>query len=77
MRNSDFSEIISILKSALPGRSVQEVCREHKIDEATLHQWKAKYGGMETTDIRRLHELEDENRRLKQMYADLLLKIAR
>ena len=79
MRNSEFSEdeIISILQAAHAGRTVEELCREHQITEATLYQWKAKYGGMEATDLQRLHELEDENRRLKQMYADLLLKIAR
>ena len=79
MRNSEFSEdeIISILQAAHAGRTVEELCREHQITDATFYQWKAKYGGMEATDLRRFHELEDENRRLKQMYADLLLKIAR
>lgn len=79
MRKSDFSEdqIISILKAVDAGRSLQDVCREHDISEATYYQWKSKYSGMQAADIRRLRELEDENRLLKQKYADLLLKIAR
>ena len=79
MRKIEFSEdkIVAILKAVKAGRTVDDVCREHQISEATYHQWKAKYGGMEAADIRRLHELEDENRRLKQRYTDLLLKIAR
>jgi putative transposase len=79
MRKSDFSEdqIISILKAVDVGRTLQDVCREHDISEATYYQWKSKYSGMQAADIRRLRELEDENRLLKQKYADLLLKIAR
>jgi putative transposase len=79
MRKSDFSEdqIISILKAVDAGRTLQDVCREHDISEATYYQWKSKYSGMQAADIRRLRELEDENRLLKQKYADLLLKIAR
>ena len=56
------------------GRTVREVCREHEISDATYYQWKSKYGGMQASDIKRLRELEDENRRLKQMSADLLLE---
>ena len=79
MRKSDFSEdqIISIVKAVDAGRTLQDVCREHDISEATYYQWKSKYSGMQAADIRRLRELEDENRLLKQKYADLLLKIAR
>ena len=79
MRKREFSEeeIISILKLVQAGRTVKDVCCEHEISEATYYQWKAKYGGMEPADIPRLRELEDENRRLKQKCADLLLKIAR
>lgn len=79
MRKRDFSEeeIISILKLVQAGRTVEDVCCEHEISEATYYRWKAKYGGMEAADIPRLRELEDENRRLKQKYADLLLKVAR
>jgi len=79
MRKSEFGDpqIISILKAVEAGRTVSEVCREHEINEATYYEWKSKYGGMEASDMRRLRELEDENRLLKQKYADLLLKIAR
>ena len=55
------------------GRTVKAVCREYGIAEATYYRWKSKYGGMEASDIKRLKELEEENRRLKQMYADLSL----
>jgi putative transposase len=76
MRKSKFSEnqIIAILKDVEKGRSVKDVCRDSSISEATYYQWKSKYGGMEASDIRRLRDLEDENRRLKQMYADLSLE---
>jgi putative transposase len=76
MRKSKFSEhqIIAILKAVEAGRTVRDVCREHEISEATYYQWKSKYGGMEASDIRRLRELEEENRRLKAMYAELSLE---
>ena len=76
MRKSRFSEsqIVQILKSVEAGRTVKEVCREHSISDATYYNWKSKYGGMEASDIKRLKELEDENRRLKQMFADLSLE---
>ena len=79
MRKSEFSElqIVSILKAVDAGRTIKDVCREHEIGEATYYQWKSKYGGMEAADIRRLRELEDENRKLKQKYADLLQKLPR
>lgn len=68
MRKSRFSEnqIITILKEVEKGRAAKDVCREHSVSEATYYQWKSKYGGMEASDIKRLRELEDENRRLKQ-----------
>jgi putative transposase len=74
MRKSKFSEhqIIAILKAVEAGRTVKDVCREHEISDATYYQWKSKYGGMQASHIKRLRELEDENRRLKQMSADLL-----
>lgn len=50
-----------------------DLCREHGISPATYYKWKAKYGGMEASDVKRLQELESENRRLKQMYAELSL----
>ena len=76
MRKSKFSEhqIIAILKAVEAGRSVRDVCREHEVSEATYYKWKSKYGGMQASDIKRLRELEDENRRLKQMYAELSLE---
>ena len=75
MRKSKFSEnqIITILKAVEAGRAVREVCREHEVSEATYYKWKSKYGGMQASDIKRLRELEEENRRLKQMYAELSL----
>ena len=76
MRKSKFSEhqIIAILKAVETGRTVRDVCREHEISDATYYQWKSKYGGMQASDIKRLRELEEENRRLKQISADLLLE---
>ncbi len=76
MRKSRFSEhqIIAILKEVEKGRVVKDICREHSVSEATYYQWKAKYGGMEASDIKKLRALEEENRRLKQMYADLSLE---
>jgi len=76
MRKSRFTEtqIIGILKGVEAGRAVKEVCREHSISEATYYQWRSKYGGMEAADIKRLKELEEENRKLKMMVADLSLE---
>jgi putative transposase len=76
MRKSRFTEtqIVKILKEVEGGRQVKEVCREYGVSDAAYYNWKFKYGGMEASDIRRLKEMEDENRRLKQMFADLSLK---
>ena len=76
MRKSRFSEhqIVRLLKEVEGGRNVKEVCREQGISEGTYYNWKAKYGGMEASDLQRLRELEAENRRLKQIYADLSLE---
>tara|TARA_R110002110_G_C13332566_1_gene706975 strand:+ start:76 stop:342 length:267 start_codon:yes stop_codon:yes gene_type:complete len=76
MKKARFTEtqIIKVLKEVEGGRLVKEVCREYGISDATYYNWKSKYGGMEASDIRRLKELEDENRRLKQMYADISLE---
>jgi len=76
MKKSRYSEtqIVKILKQVEAGKLVKDVCREFGISDATYYNWKAKYGGMEASDIKRLKDLEDENRRLKQMYADLSLE---
>ena len=76
MKKSRYSEtqLVKILKEVEGGRLVKEVCREYGISDATYYTWKAKYGGIEASDIKRLKELEDENRRLKQMYTDLSLE---
>jgi putative transposase len=75
MKKTRYSEhqIIKVLKEVEGGRNVKDICREYGISEATYYNWKSKYGGMESSDIKRLKELEDENRRLKQMYADISL----
>ena len=76
MKRSRFSEhkIIRILKEGEAGRSPQEICRDYGISNATYYNWKAKYGGMEPSQLKRLKELESENNKLKQMYADLSLQ---
>ena len=68
------TQIARILKEAEAGRAVKDVCREYGVSNATFYKWKSKYGGMEVSDIQRLKELEEETRRLKQMYADLSLE---
>ena len=68
------SQIVAILKEAEAGIPLPELCRRHGIGQSTFYKWRSKYGGMEASDVRRLKELEEENRRLKQMYADLSLK---
>ena len=68
------SQIVKILKEVEGGRLVKEVCREYSVSDATYYNWKAKYGGMEASDIKRLKDLEDENRRLKSMFAELSLE---
>jgi putative transposase len=75
VKKSRFSEekIIAVLKQAEAGVKATELCRKHGISQATLYNWKAKYGGMEPSQLRRLKELEAENNRLKRMYADLSL----
>ena len=66
-------QIVSILKEAEAGTSTVELSRKYGVSQNTFYNWKAKYGGMMVSDIRRLRQLEDENRRLKQIVADLTL----
>jgi len=75
MKKSRYSEqqIIAILKQGEAGVPVADLCREHGIGKSTYYKWKSKYGGMEANELVRLRELEAENRRLKEMYADLSL----
>lgn len=76
MKRSKFSDsqIMAILKQAEAGPPVPELCREHGISSATFYKWRAKYGGMDASMMARLKELEEENRRLKKMYAEERLK---
>ena len=68
------SQIVAMLKEAEVGMPIKDLCRKYGIGNSTFYKWREKYGGMEASDVRRLKELEEENRRLKQMYADLSLK---
>ena len=76
MKRSRFtdSQILAILKQAEAGTPVPELCREHSMSSATFYKWRAKYGGMDASLMARLKELEEENRRLKKMYAEERLK---
>jgi len=76
MKKSRYKEtqIVGILKEVEAGRQVKDVCREYGISDGTYYNWKSKYGGMEASDIKKLRDLKEENRRLKQMYADLSLE---
>jgi putative transposase len=73
LRYSD-SQIMAILKQANSGTPVPELCRKHGMSSASFYKWRAKYGGMDTSMVFRLKELEDENRRLKKLYAEEPLK---
>jgi len=72
MRKSKFTEqqIIGAIRQVEAGVPVKDICRELGIARPTFYRWQAKYGGMEASDLKRLRELEKENRKLKQMYAD-------
>lgn len=76
MKTSKFtdSQIISILRQADNGDKVPDICREHNISSATFYKWRSKFGGMDVSMVKRLKGLEDENRRLKKMYAEECLK---
>lgn len=76
MKKSRFTEtpIVSLLKEADAGMKVEELCRKHGISSASYYNWKKKYGGMDASEIKRLKELEEENAKLKRMYADMALE---
>jgi putative transposase len=77
MKRSKFTEsqIIKALKENEAGRSVDDISRELGVSKGTFYTWRRKYGGMEVSHMKRLKELEDENRKLKRMYADQALKL--
>jgi len=71
-----FSEhqIIKLLKEGESGMSVEALCRKYGVGQSTYYKWRSKYGGMEVSDVKRLKALEEENRRLKSLYADISLE---
>jgi len=75
MKRSRFSEeqVIAVLKEQEAGMATADVCRRHGVSSATFYKWKAKYGGLEVSDARRLRSLEEENARLKRLLADAML----
>ncbi len=76
MKRKRFSEeqIIGVLREQEAGAKVADLCRKHGVSEATFYNWKAKYGGMDVSDARRLKALEDENAKLKKLLADQMLE---
>ena len=77
MKKSKFSEsqIVNILKEAEAGVSVEDLSRQHGFSKASFYKWKAKYGGMSISEVKRMKELEEENSRLKRMYANLAMEL--
>ena len=75
MKRSKFSEeqIIAILREQEAGAKTADVCRRHGISGATFYSWKSRYGGMDVSDVKRLKALEEENGKLKRLYADAML----
>lgn len=68
-------QIASILKEYDNGKSVEEITRKHGVSKAAFYKWRERYGGMEASELKRLKELEEENRKLKQMYSELALDL--
>jgi putative transposase len=77
MKKKRFTEaqIVSILHQQEAGKSVKDIAREHGISDATFYNWKAKYGGMQISDVKRMKDLEEENSRLKRIVANQTLEI--
>jgi len=77
MKKSKFShtQIASILKEFDSGKSAEEINREYGVSKASLYKWRQRYGGMEATELKRIKELEEENARLKRMYANLAMEL--
>ena len=77
MKKSRFSEdqIIGVLREQEAGSKTEDVCRKHGVSQQTFYRWKAKYGGMTTSDAQKLKTLEDENRRLKKLLAESMLDV--
>lgn len=78
MKRTRFTDeqIVGVRHEASGAGSIREVCRKHGITETTFYRWRAKYGGMQKAEVRRLKQLEDENRRLNRLVADLSLDVA-
>jgi putative transposase len=78
MKKGQFTDeqIIGVLREHEAGATTSDVCRRHGISSATFYKWKAKYGGLEVSDAKRLRSLEDENRRLKKLLAEAMLDVA-
>lgn len=77
MKKSQFSpvQIAAILKEFDNGKSAEEITRDHGVSKASLYKWRQRYGGMEATELKRVKELEEENSRLKRMYANLAMEL--
>lgn len=77
MKRSQFSpaQIAGILKEFDQGKTAEQINREHGVSKASLYKWRQRYGGMEATELKRIKELEDENTRLKRMYANVAMEL--
>lgn len=77
MKKSQFSasQIASILKEFDNGKAAEEITRDHGVSKAALYKWRQRYGGMEASELKRIKELEEENSRLKRMYANLAMEL--